>query len=280
MKKTPGETDDTQILVGWLGQGDALHEALRRSAWSSPRRVSAVVEARVTFASKGLPLRAARSNDAEQKRVERMHDALEEAGLVIFCREHGRRTNVRVADAIEWRLRRVATWSGFSEMLVVMQAIATHEAAGHTNAGHVPEWAVAGVTDKTTHEKAKRLSLLVEEYALPALVRGWLTSWSDIHGAVGYALTDAGRELLQDPPEPPDVSGVDYDDSLNDVFLESLKAGREWVANLPPHQAVAIPLSAGDWPDDETLTTPSVFDSRGQIRTPPAMAKAIQQSKR
>jgi hypothetical protein len=271
------KTDELEILIGLLAEGDALHEAIR-GPWDS-HHAAAIGQARQVFAANGLPIRAPRGSDAEQKRAERMHDSLEEAGLVTFRREHGRRSHVKLADAVDWRLRRLCCWSDWSEMLVVMLAVAAHTAAAHTNAGFVGDWSLAGLPLGAEPDgRAKSLMLQVEEAALPALVRGLLTSWSDIHGAVGYRLTDAGRRFLDAPPAAPDLSGIDYDTERNAQYIAALLSARAALRTISPARELAIPLGAGNWPGDGAPPIPSIFDRRGRVRTPAGMVAAIRRN--
>ena len=265
-------------LISLLAETDSVFEPTR--SWSNPSQISAVMDRRKDFHRRGLSL-PRHGDGSDHKRVERERDKLEKTKLVVFHRTNGRRSHWKLSNSTDWFLRRLATWSDFSEAVTILVAVDSLTDDHHTNGRHVADWALAlqpgddgqsvEACDKVAH---------VGELALPALCRGWLSSWSDIRGANGYAITNAGKAFLASP-KAPDLDWPDYSSRSNDIYLEALSAARKNLAATKPiaGEALAIPLSCGDWPGDETrLGQPAIFDSAGKVRSPGDMARAILRS--
>jgi hypothetical protein len=273
--------NDHPQLIEHLAQVDSLFAPLR-GPWDA-NRAAAIVERRDDYFQQGLPLPPSSSDAAERKANERRWDAMEGEGLVVFARRGGRRAAWRLSDAAEWRLRRFVTVSDWPELLTLMMAIKAHTDSGYVNAGYVPDWRIAfGPHGDDWTAKERGFIVNVEWLASPGLCRGWLTSWSDGCGSVGYALTDAGLAVLANPI-PPKVEWPEYcseaNQSYETAFGASLAALRNSKRITTGH--CAIPLSAGDWPDDgEAARIPGIFTKAGNVRTVKNMAAAIRKAKR
>ena len=109
-------------------------------------------------------------------------------------------------------------------------------------AGTPPHW--AGCAGEAGRGNRQRLAA-TEERAIPALVRGWLESGSDLEGRVWYALTDAGRTAL-DGPEPDEPAGAEGDDDCALAWREGAHAmyGRMASAPRSEREIGLIPLPA------------------------------------
>ena len=268
-----------ESLISLLAETDAIFQPIR--SWKNTSQISAILDQRQDFHRCGLPLPKTATDDGDRKHVERERDALEQSGSVRFHRTNGRRSHWKLSDTGDWFLRRLATWSDFDAAVTVLVAVDSLTDNHHTNAGNVPDWAVAlAPGNDGQNKKAREAVAHVAELAAPALCRGWLTAWSDVHGANGFHITIAGKKFLA-KPEAPGIDWPDYDDKANGVYLQARDAARKNLAAMKPATGgpVAIPLGSGDWPSDETrLGQPSVFDSRGKVRTPAAMTRAILRS--
>jgi DNA-binding transcriptional ArsR family regulator len=242
--------------------------------------VAAVVEGRNTYQTRGLPLPSGSGGSGERSAVERHRDILEKSGAVTFYRQQGRRTHWKLTDSADWRLRRLATWTGWEEMMILMLAVREYSDVGYMNGHIVPDWALAhgvGHGDEWSVAEKSRI-LTLDEFAAPALCRGLLVSWSDLHGATGYGITDAGRAYLSSDPMAPDVDGIDYDSAMNDAYLDVLKDARRVLAAARPSRdnVSEIPLGAGSWPEDPAVApVPPIFTKKGEPRSLRSMIQAI-----
>jgi len=94
-----------------------------------------------------------------------------------------------------------------------MMHLGTRWTAEWALAGTPPRWAGCG-RDEVGRANRRRLSVL-EERAIPALVRGWMESGADQDGRVWYSLTAAGRAALTEAPaEAPPAIEADADCAL------------------------------------------------------------------
>ena len=268
-------------LIALLAQTDVLFEPLRGD-WNAAHAAE-VCRHRDRYQKWGFRLEKVGGNEADRKQHERRLDRLEQTGLVLFIRHNGRRTHWRLTDPTDWKLRSLATWTDWPEMMTMMLAIREQQDAGYSNAGCVPEWSLACGTlrrDKLSEKNKSRITL--EELAAPALCRGLMTSWSDCYGAVGYRLTDEGRSYLDADPAPPDLQTVQYDPQANDLYLEHLHMAREARKTLGGEKShCAVPLSAGDWPEDsEAAKLPPLVAANGVICNLQRMTAAIKKVRR
>lgn len=259
------DADTSEILLGLLAEADAVFTPI--SDLTTPEAL-AIIERRIDYRRRGLPIPRRGGDAAERKEAERNLNSLEKIGAVTFRRRHGRRSHWRLPDNVDWRLRRLATWSDWQEMVVVMLAIRAHADAGHVNGEYVPGWALCS---------PKKLQHL-QELIAPALVRSLAGSWADSNGAAGYCLTDAGRKYLEDP-KPPRIPWPEYQSHANDVYLAKFDDALDALRTLEPQHKnrVVIPLGCGDWPGEETRpdSIPSVFAGRGSPRTLKSMTQGL-----
>ena len=264
------------LLINLLAETDSLFEPIR--SWSNLDRITKIMDLRRDFHSRGLAVPKTSADSSTRKQIERQRNAIERSGLVRFHRTTGRRTHWKLSDQADWHYRRLCCGSDFSEAVTVLLAVDSLSDNHHANGRHVPDWAVAlepGDTGQSAEARDKVAH--VGELALPALARGWLTSWSDIHGANGFRITGAGRKFLASPTAP-NINWPDYSSEANDMYLAALTASRKNREAIKPTTGgpIPIPLSAGDWPEQKTrLGQPSVFDRSGKVRKPGDMARAI-----
>ena len=127
-----------------------------------------------------------------------------------------------------------------------MRALAGHEDAEQERGVNlVPETWLTG-PDGWGTKAGGRLLVALEEMFLPALVRGWVTAWSDCEGRVAYQTTEAGRaSWLPQAMRAADLPELDNDSA--DTYLVALTAARNALAAAKPakENSMTIPLSAG-----------------------------------
>jgi len=187
---------------------------------------AAVYLARRSFRS-GAGLRwrhQGRDRDERDENVEAL-GRLERRGLLTRRVEKTKVIATRLLDAGIERACSLAGAPCWSDGRAVCQRLAEcdDERATMVRLGTrwTAEWALAGTptlwagcgNDETGRANRRLLSVL-EERAIPALIRGWLVSGADLHGRVWYSLTVAGRMALSDSqPEAPAI-GADADCAL------------------------------------------------------------------
>ncbi len=112
-------------------------------------------------------------------------------------------------------------------------------------AGTPPHW--AGCGDDEAGRANRRLLSELEERTIPALVRGWMESGSDLQGRVSYSPTDAGRAAVAGPP-PPEVSVVGSADGCAQAWREGAHAMQIRLAAAPrsEREIGLLPLPAHD----------------------------------
>jgi hypothetical protein len=218
---------------------------------------------------------------AERKAAERRHDELEQGRLVVFSRRNGRRSFWKLSSDTDWRLRSLVGLYGFEEMLVAMLALQAHEAEKHDPTDNiVPEIWLAGLDAWGAPQGNGTLAALQFMFA-PALCRNLVRAWSDCEGRAIYRLTSSGRAFLHSPTAPPQDL-PDYDGELADLFDAATRSARDELANAEPNQEkmpVAIPLSAGTWPEDkQRAAIPFVLGPDGDPLPLPVMLAAIEKA--
>ncbi|MCC6909443.1 MAG: hypothetical protein IT430_15995 [Phycisphaerales bacterium] len=170
----------------------------------------------------GLPWRhQGRDRDERDENVEAL-GRLERHGLLTRRVEKTKVLRVRLLDAGIERACSLAgapCWGDGREVCERLADVDDERATMmHLGTRWTAEWALAGTPanwaacggDETGRANRRLLSKL-EETAIPALIRGWLESGSDLHGRAWYSLTDGGRAALEDP-QPEVGSGIDAAD--------------------------------------------------------------------
>lgn len=257
---------DTTQLIDLLAETDALWTPVRD--WSNNHAVVAVEERREQYQRNGLPISNGGGTAAERKQWERELDGIEVSGTVLIARERGRRAFWRLGNATDWRLRNLVGLPGRAEMLRAMQALAGHEDAEQERGVNlVPETWLTG-PDGWGTKAGGRLLVALEEMFLPALVRGWVTAWSDCEGRVAYQTTEAGRAFLAAPGDEA-AALPEFDGDAADTYLVALTAARNALAAAKPakENALTIPLSVGLWPGELAAKIPPLFNAEGRSAT-------------
>jgi hypothetical protein len=194
----------------------------------------------------------------------------------MFLRRRGKRFGWRLTNAVDWKIRHLLGLRGWSEMMTGLVALREHHDIG---TDRIPETWLCGADGWGTSDGAG-LRVALEAMLMPALVRGLVTSWSDLRGRVSYRLSAAGREYLDSPTLPP-VALPAYDEAAADLYDEAVESARlELAAATPTRENVSVvPASCGLWPSDaDRAPIPYCLTTRGEPRTLPKMIEAILQN--
>jgi hypothetical protein len=103
------------------------------------------------------------------------------------------------------------------------------------------EWA------DTEDPEARQKLVAVEEEALPALLRGWLTAGSTLRGHVRYTVTEAGRQALEQEQEPEPERLPAADPEAQGAYYRELNDARTALRTKSPERAgqvgmIPVPL--------------------------------------
>lgn len=216
--------DDT-VLCRLAGELWAVF-APWRGPWSGGGAAAAYLARRSFRSGAGLRWRhQGRDRDERDENVEAL-GRLERRGLLHRRVERTKVIATRLLDAgIEpaCSLAGAPCWMAGREVCERLAACADELATmTHLGTRWTAEWALAGTSarwagcgrDEVGRTNRRRLSVL-EERAIPALVRGWLISGADLDGRVWYSLTSAGRAALTEAPaEAPPAIVADADCAL------------------------------------------------------------------
>ena len=177
------------ILCRVLAETDAVWLPMRDFGG---RRPANTYFARRDYPTVGVFWRSEEASEAGRKESQRALEALCAAGLLKAYRPRRYKTlGVRLTDEGEARARALC---GLPDLSAGMASLAEVARRTEVPGRWIPETALAGV-DYGTPGSGKKFAL-VEDMALPALVRGWLESNADIQGHVWYRVTAAGSAAL------------------------------------------------------------------------------------
>lgn len=220
-----------ELLLKILAEIDAVFLPLRN--WTRPLP-TVLYERRRDYPSMGIRWTPGNPTETGRKQAQRDLEDLVDTGLAISCRPKNVKTlGVRLTDHGESYARALF---GIDALGCALEALRTiNRLADHPDAAGrgcvcedlitgIPHVEAAGNRDKKIEYSA------MESTALPALIRGWMESNSDIHGRVWYWLTDAGRGVLENPPTwdfvlPDEVEGAwDFWNEKLNAAIELLNA--------------------------------------------------------
>ncbi|MCL4198922.1 MAG: hypothetical protein KJZ69_15650 [Phycisphaerales bacterium] len=194
-----------------------------RGPWTGGGAAAAYLARRSFRSGAGLRWRhQGRDRDERDENVEAL-GRLERRGLLTRRVEKTKVIATRLLDAGIERACSLAgapCWLAGREVCERLAACDDEAATMvHLGTRWTAEWALAGTParwagcggDETGRANRRLLSVL-EERAIPALVRGWLQSGADLDGRVWYSITSAGRAALTEAPaEAPPATEADED---------------------------------------------------------------------
>lgn len=243
-------------------------------------------ERRREYRRYGLPIRTAHSGDAAaRKSQERWLARLEQTGVIQVGRQRGKRTHWRLSDNADWAFRSLAGQYGFWQMVACMMCLDAHERRCRVVPADKPvnrhaEYQLVGCEprDEPSAETNRRCGDLAE-MLLPALVRGWVTSASDMRGTTAYSLTTAGVAVVRNPEayDPDRTDWPDYDPAHDATYdeafastLDELERGKA----TPGHVFIFLSAGCWDWFEAPELRPFTVFRRDGQQRSITSIERA------
>lgn len=228
------------MLISILAKVDALFWPYRGA---DPDARRAVAELRAEYRDIGLPWRTPGDAAARTAAIREL-DAMGEAGRLVVTRTPGRvAVFVKLPDAVDTELRRMATLADYAGALPLLgwirHEISKGRCVSHGGQTWVRETDLAGV--EYGQPGAGKVLGMYAEYLLPLLVRGLVDSNADGAGRVWYALTPAGDTLAADQlgPETPSLP-LEPDPAARDAYLLATRADRAALDSLKPRDAGEI----------------------------------------
>lgn len=218
-------TNIEELLARLLGMTDAIWLPLRDfDRKSAPNYYFA----RRDYTTIGVDWRSGAASEAGRKAAQRDLEAAADSGLVqAFRPKRGKVLGVKLTDEGEEKARVLCGLPSLYAGLVLVKEVARRE----QGKGTVHETALAGVEYGAPDNK--KALMLVEDMALPALVRGWLDAGASIHRDVRYSTTEAGRKALEGD-WPKDHDGDDYDHQARECYFEALREMQSRLADSEP----------------------------------------------
>jgi len=239
--------DDKSILMGVLVDTDVLFLPFRFSA-SNRAPAAAVAERRALFALRGIPL-VGGGSATDRKSFERQLSGLAAAGLLEINRTRSRSVFGKFTPGGDDVARTMFPSSRVDEAWPHMERLRAVEIAfgAKSNAGFIAEHDV--IEPDKIDGADSRPFLDLEDSLLPLLARGYVESYGDAVGRIGYRTTTSGRAALS-KGKPSPIATADYCPELADAFIAQYCAAEvarnSWTTTDTSH--VFIPLSAGRWP--------------------------------
>lgn len=179
-----------RLLTRILAASDAVWLPLRDFRGTRPSNTSV---ARREYPERGVPWGSGESTEAGRKEAQReLGEAADASVIAVYRPSRGRAFGVKLTDEGESRARGLC---GLPALDAGLESLA--EVARLTGeARHwVPETALAGVD--YAGPDCKRMLMVVEGLALPALARGWIEANASVKGAVWYSVTRKGKAILK-----------------------------------------------------------------------------------
>jgi len=201
-------TLDHEFIVSQLALTDVRFWPLRRGTLGQTAEWSAQRDYRLD----GIPLTP---DDAGDRKIEeRRRNRLAEAGTIEIVRgsKRDRAIGTRLTNSADWKTRAALGRPGLHECLKLMTKMQALVTAGRFSPAwddrrFVSELDLAGL-DTYDARGGWRTKVYQAEFSLiPAIIREWvqphsLNAWQDCPdgGVVEFSLTDAGREVIANPP--------------------------------------------------------------------------------
>ena len=237
-----------ELLVQILAEIDAVFTPQR--TWTRPLP-TVLYERRRDYPTLGVRWMSGKATEAGRKQIQRDLEELVDGGFAVSCRPKNVKTlGVRLTDFGEAYARALC---GMDCLGFALEAVATvNRLADHPDAAGAGCVCEDLITEISHHEVGLNPDLwsqylAMETIALPALVRGWMRSNSDIKGRVWYWLTDTGKSILENPPTwnfelPDEVPG------MYKAWDDALVAAQKVLAAAKPQQPrelgyIPIPVS-------------------------------------
>jgi hypothetical protein len=235
---------DLVLLIEILAEQDVLWTPFRHN-FLNGKSAAAVCERRNDYRKKGGLEFVRGGSGSDRQAHHRNLAAAKNAKLIVTSGKT--RPRVQLSETADDKLRTLCDCYRVDQSWPILQRVVDLTDRGIVNAGCVLEVDVLGLD----YDSVQSRDLVELEYqALPLLVRGYLDSNSDLDGRVGYSITTLGRQALADgPPTPKELPRCSNAESdlFADLFHDKLEERVNWIPGNP--SLIAIPLSAGNWPE-------------------------------
>jgi hypothetical protein len=238
--------DDKERLIAIVAHVEALFWPFRYYAdRSSNAALAAVCERRREYHRHGISLRIGGGAD-ERMRGYRSLQRMQSQGLIRIHRGRGEQRQTVELSRLDACLSLAGssvttgpdTWQILERLVELDDDPDVHRQGGGISDEDVMPFDVSD----------SRAAWQFQVDALPLLVRGWVTTWSDGAGCCAWSLTDCGREALAAGP-PTDDDRLPFASELEDFYWQTLDRELDERERWKPSRVteIAIPLSCGLW---------------------------------
>lgn len=214
----------TELMVECLAAADAVWLPIR--SWTFPGPVNRQ-NARAAYPGEGVRLMPPGGTDADRKRRERSLAALAKADKLTLHRLGEKTTRARLTDAGEAEARRLCGLPSLYSSFETCREVARLSELPGEQRVYQDKWVSESPQLGDADERG-----LVETMLLPALLRQYVESNSDIRGLVYYALTDAGWGWTFGDAPPDDQA--DGEPEARALYHRCLLAAGHRLDSVPP----------------------------------------------
>lgn len=215
----------TRIIVSILAATDAVFAPLRDFRGRASANIAAAREA---FSKAGVPWGSGGKSPVAQRNANRALERLVTRGLAVVAKGRVKTTEGRLSDAGETLARAAAGLpgliAGWESLKRVAELSDPPAKAKLLTDVYVAEPRLAGIAWGAVG--AEREFRLVEDLALPALVRGWLGSRADSYRHVYYTVLPAGYAALAAGVAPPAEPETEPDLDARALYLDHFQRTR------------------------------------------------------
>lgn len=230
---------NTTTLIDVLARTDAIFRPMRKADWVPPAP-SNLWEARRRFSSAGVLWRVG-GGGANRLAGERELVGLQEMSLLVLCGK-AKRSGVRLSETAEIGVRALCGLPLDAHAALCRVVLLTEEREGLCSELWIAELDEYADTDDCRNALWETMLLV-----LPALVRGWVASNSDVQGAVYYYPTPAGLAAAQLPAPALPTNSPKWSEPIGRFYHDQTIAARQRLRTSKPSSPSEIgecPLSA------------------------------------
>ncbi|HAA72157.1 MAG TPA: hypothetical protein DCE55_23675 [Planctomycetaceae bacterium] len=234
-----------RTLVRGIAQLDAVYLPVR--AWMGPLPQAAGQARLAHQADGGIPWRGDGGDERERKRRQRALEELETAGLIELSRSGtGRTGGIAITPKGDLFARAIAGQPGLGAALATLEKLLElerHPDSADDSEHWIPETLLAGA-DWDGSAESSAAFIVVEQLAMPAIVRQWVKTATTICGHAWFSITGLGREIQDRPPKAAQHALPPTDIAMQSLYERQLQLslGRMKTSSPTSRELGLIPL--------------------------------------